>query len=316
MKIKEPLSLHAAPLLLRIAVGVVFLWAGSVKLFTTTTYSGDDARLLIELGVVAGAADPATPVDTTEPREAEASQEEAAADAAEDASADQTGDAGEEIGEAVDAVAGELEEKVDEVATTLEEQVDDIVTAVEESIAKDLGADAVVARRLYSITLLLHRASHPEEGRGSVWCSRMSSPGWVTSLAWLAALTECVGGVLILIGLLTRIWALGLAMTMVVAMATTTIGPAMQSGGALLGFLPALRLDEPGGAWVRAWRPWLFQLSLLMSCLALVCTGAGALSIDRRVLGKKSGSTRHSSKPPAPHAPGAPAKDTKSKRPF
>jgi putative oxidoreductase len=78
------------------------------------------------------------------------------------------------------------------------------------------------------------------------------------------AFVEFFGGIAIVLGLLTRLAALGVGATMVVAILTVHLKA---------GFF------NPGGV--------EFPLSLLASALALVVTGAGAYSIDA-ILGKRS----------------------------
>ena len=77
----------------------------------------------------------------------------------------------------------------------------------------------------------------------------------------------------------------------------TTIGPAIQSGNAALGFLPNNDTFD-----IAAWTPVFFQFTVLMSALALLFVGPGMLSFDRLLLGGKPGSD-------------APAKATKSDKP-
>jgi putative oxidoreductase len=83
------------------------------------------------------------------------------------------------------------------------------------------------------------------------------------------ALVEFFGGIAILFGLLTRLAALGLASTMVVAILTVHLKA---------GFF------NPGGV--------EFPLSLLGMAITLVVTGAGAFSLDA-ILGKRLSRNGH-----------------------
>ena len=76
----------------------------------------------------------------------------------------------------------------------------------------------------------------------------------------LVALTEFFGGIAITLGLLTRLAALGIGATMVVAILTVHLKQ---------GFF------NPGGI--------EFPLALLASAVALVLTGAGAYSVDAAI---------------------------------
>src|SRR5690349_21940641 len=80
--------------------------------------------------------------------------------------------------------------------------------------------------------------------------------------AWLVALLETVGAVLLIVGVATRLLALGLAIDMVVALATVRIGKAHFTSG-----------PQAAG--------WELEFLLLALSLALVFTGAGRLGLDR-----------------------------------
>jgi hypothetical protein len=69
------------------------------------------------------------------------------------------------------------------------------------------------------------------------------------------------------------------------------IGPALQSGQTHFGFLPGY----PGFD-VNAWRPLMWQFTLLMAAFALACTGSGALSLDR-MLGTGTSGGKPAAKP-------------------
>jgi putative oxidoreductase len=79
--------------------------------------------------------------------------------------------------------------------------------------------------------------------------------------AWVVALLETVGAALIIVGVATRVMALGLAINMLVALVTVRIGKT-----------PFLSGPEGEG--------WDFELLLLVSSLALVFTGAGRFALD------------------------------------
>jgi len=97
----------------------------------------------------------------------------------------------------------------------------------------------------------------------------LDKQGWSyqVPLAWIAAITELVGGVCVLIGLFTRFWSLGLAVTMLVAFRLTSVAPLGEFG------LFALPLDQ--------YNRMIAQAGLAALALGLVFAGAGALSLDR-----------------------------------
>jgi putative oxidoreductase len=90
------------------------------------------------------------------------------------------------------------------------------------------------------------------------------------------ALVEFFGGIAIVLGLLTRLAALGLASTMIVAILTVHLKA---------GFF------NPGGV--------EFPLSLLAAAATIAITGAGAFSVDA-ILGKRSSETHALSVETAP----------------
>lgn len=79
--------------------------------------------------------------------------------------------------------------------------------------------------------------------------------------AWIVALLETVGAGLLILGLGTRIVALGLAIDMLAAILLVKRG--MQK----VGFM-----DQKGG--------WEFEFALMAQALALVFMGAGSIALD------------------------------------
>ena len=117
------------------------------------------------------------------------------------------------------------------------------------------GATAVRAKRLHRVTvMLLDNSPLPERFK----------PHW---LAWAAAGTELLGGALILLGLVSRVWGLGLAITMGVAFYLTTLTPVLDYG--------ALNLPLP------VFNQAFTQIGLFALAVGVAMTGAGALSLDR-----------------------------------
>lgn len=102
-------------------------------------------------------------------------------------------------------------------------------------------------------------------GKGfSAWISNPAPLGFMRPpWLWLgaAALSELVGGLLVLLGLLTRVGAFVLICTMVTAIVAIHWG----------------RFFAPGGM--------EYPLSLLAMCLALLIAGGGQLSVDRGLSG-------------------------------
>jgi uncharacterized membrane protein YphA (DoxX/SURF4 family) len=109
-----------------------------------------------------------------------------------------------------------------------------------------------------------------------LWPGFLGSGNWPRYFAVAVVVAELAGGILVAIGLLTRLAAFMLAGVMLGAIWLDQIGPAMQAGKTVLLLLPA---HDPWD--VAAWRPLLWQFSLLCSAAALMLLGAGAPSLDR-----------------------------------
>ena len=117
------------------------------------------------------------------------------------------------------------------------------------------GSSAQVsARPLYRVAVMLVA--------NSPWPEKLK-PDWV---AWAAAGVELVGGALILIGLGSRIWGLGLAITMGVAFYLTSLTPLLEIGV----------LNMPMAIFNQVFT----QLCLFALAIGVTMTGAGGLSID------------------------------------
>lgn len=102
-------------------------------------------------------------------------------------------------------------------------------------------------------------------------------------MAFTIAATEIIAGAMLLIGMLSRLWALAVACVMIGAIWLTGIGPAMASGDNVLGFLP----NYPWGD-MSKWMPLLWQVSLLAMALAVFFAGSGALAVDNAMFGSRA----------------------------
>ena len=98
--------------------------------------------------------------------------------------------------------------------------------------------------------------------------------------AWLVALIELVGAGLVLIGLFTRIMALGFAVIMGFGFALISL-PAIQAGADLFNLPPPLFHQAAA------------QLAIGVIALGLVFSGAGALSVDAAIFSHGRSVSRH-----------------------
>jgi len=108
------------------------------------------------------------------------------------------------------------------------------------------------------------------ENQGSVRFAKLGLP---PSLALFVAMVEIACGLLVLGGLFTRIAAIPLAITMVVAIATTKVPLLFGAGPEPVAALPKI------GFWAFAYQARL-DLAMLAGCGYLVLAGAGLWSLD------------------------------------
>ena len=255
MGFKDQMALMAAPIFLRLALSITFLWAGSGKLTQFFEVSGADAAYLanmnaIDLSQLAGAGGGGAAQSGSTP--------------------------------------------------FLPPLAQNTAPTVRIFFASDFPTP-VKARSMYRISLLLRNAAEPgNDDSGAtkmrLWPTALAQGQWTRGLAITVAWTEAIGGLLVFVGLFTRLWSFLLAGTMMGAMWLTLIGPTIQSGKTRLGFLPA----DPSLFDVAAWTPWLFVFGTLMSCLALMCAGAGAWSLDAALAPAKPSPKPAAPKPVAP----------------
>lgn len=298
----RPAGSSIAPIFLRIAIGVTFVWAGLGKLEGEMRVSGEPAAILANMGlhIAKKNAQPAAPSGGT-PAEAPTTPTPGPAvpsDTPTNPPAPGADGAPPQVpppevsipqpvladGQAVGTVSPNPEAVPASVAAA------PTVKPVRTYAAQEFPKEFEV-KRVYGLALMLHRASHPAPRAdasmpGKLWPERMGRGTWPLFFAWSAAVVEVVGGVFVLAGLLTRVSAAGLASVMLGAMWLTEVGPAVQAGTTVLGFIPDrdwLAVDQ--------WKTVFWQFSLMMGALALAFLGSGALGLDRKLF------------PPIPPAP-------------
>lgn len=240
MRMRDKAGLSMAPLLLRVALGVTFLWAGLGKVMVKEDFSSEQAAVLANAGVIS--------VDSPAPIEQES----------EPAPTEETGD-GLSLGEPA------------QIRTVSFQQ--DRYTAAD-------FPDGRVGTRVLGLVIAMHSAANPGydsdtgEPLNAYWPSALGSGQTALMLAWLVAIGEIVCGLGVLVGLLTRLSAIVLGCTMIGAAWLTEMGPATQSASATLGVLPGY---DPFGM---EWRQLLWQLMLMCGSFSLALLGAGTLSLD------------------------------------
>jgi len=306
MSFSQKLASNVAPLVLRAALGIVFIWAGSGKVFFSMMVTPQQAATLANMGLLkpeqppvsaapspapaaapapGQGAEPESPAPTEPPpgNEAPTPSEEPAPDAPA-APQDET----PQSGGMTPAQGGWL-------IAVLPAQAGGASAAGAYTEA-DFPGDTRISR-VYGLVLLMHAAAQENEHGRVLWPRQLAQPRVLEALAWLASIGELASGIFLILGFLTRLWAMNLCATMCVAMWLTQIGPSIGNPDALLGFLPDPKMADP--TWVANWNTLMLQLILLGSAAALVLTGPGRISLD----GVLFGGGKSSRKKPVPPSP-------------
>lgn len=290
MKLRQALACELTPIALRLALAVVFLFAGWNKIFVQREYSPDELAILATMGV-SGAIRAAKPVGG-EAAPAEKKESQAPESSAPGAPLPEPGKQ-RRGGAALIAAAPAPELPALAETEAAPPAPADMASQPVFDPARFSGPAKL--RGLYILAISLRAGAHPAPdasgatGR-ALWPPAMASGSWPVRWAWAAALTELVGGGLVLIGFLTRFAGLSLAGVMGVAMWLTVVGPSIGADGAFLGFLPrfptSTTTPELAMAAFQTWQMFFLQWALLMCALGILLSGAGALSLDRFVFGK------------------------------
>ncbi len=291
MALRQSCALNLTPLFLRLSLGITFIWAGSAKLFFDQPFAGESAAVLANLGVkLEGphASPGEKPKETPEPAAEEPAVpatppvEENPSDT-EPAKPSPDEPAPSPVEEPAPSSPPALAARDNWFAPPAVGVVMYQASASASRGAKTYTADdfpePLTTLRLYGLSVMLHNASQPDDKGRVAWPAALATPPALRLLPWFVAVTELLGGVLVLLGFMTRIWAFALAGTMIVALWLTQIYPAWTGGGAFLWVLPQPMLSDPA-KWSSAWEKMLFQFALLMIALGLAFSGAGRLSMD------------------------------------
>ena len=234
-------SMHLVPLLARLALCVVFVPIGWNKIMTVQTYTGEQAtavRRLIDGPIEDPAKTPPPP--------------EAGATTPTESSSTATKDDPAEAAPAEAAPAAATPDAATPAKATPEGATPDGAAAVSAA-----APEPISARGVYGLAAMLQSKGIPRP--------LMS--------AWIASAVEVVGGVFLLIGLLSRIWALGLATAMGFAFALTT--------------WPTLAEVGPFGLELAQFNRAAAQIGLGTLAIGVILSGPGAIAIDHGIFGSK-----------------------------
>ncbi|MBL0922172.1 MAG: DoxX family protein [Phycisphaerales bacterium] len=263
MGFRHSMALNFSPLLLRVALGVTFFYAGWGKMLEKSEFAPEQLAVLANMGF--GAAKDAA---AGSPAPVEAAPLERAPERA---------DPQDELPE-----PGRVENPAERSGGRAVLVRQATTTSARVYRASDFDKPAELSRTHF-IGLALHSAANPADGKRRLLPKALAERPWGWALSHGAAITEFVGGILIFIGLMTRLAALGLTVVMGMAIWLTTIGPSLGASGAFLGVLP------PVGAFQSTeWQTWLLQLALFCSAAAVLFSGPGAISLDGVILGRRA----------------------------
>lgn len=293
MRFRDSLAVNISPIMLRLVLGVTFLWAGYGKVFTLATFSPEQIAALDQM--VAPVNPGEQSVDVVEPASPDGATEqpEEFTPEAPLPEPDATGaDDGADDGAALLTPAVFTDDSAFRVIT-VQDEVD------------DPAMNANDRRKVNYLALMIKGATEPGEDGASLLPGFFGQGEWPIRMAWIAALTELIGGAFVLTGILTRISAIGLGFTMLTALWMTSIGPVLVMGEAsTLGFLPAINDFA-----IDAWQGWLWQFALLGASASLFFAGPGSLSADRFFLGRKASKRAQPGVRSAPRPKPKPASD-------
>lgn len=308
MSIRSSLALNVAPLGLRLALGLTFVWAGMGKIaYSTTIDDPRDQAILADWGQIDAKPNSRTPLDDEQTQTEQSDPVvELPADLDEDPvvidppvdDLDPIDDMGEDPVDDLGEDQGEDPLPVD-TDPPAEDQGDDAGDDVDQPI-EDPGimpvsyvqaAGDVEVKRVLSLALMIHHAANPGvddagQPKMPLWPQALANGSLPVVIAWIAAILELVCGAALLTGFFTRMATLPIIGTMLTAMWLTQIGPALQTGDAFLGFLPAGIFDIGAGGYVYTHLLWQFALASMGFALLLI--GPGCLSIDRLIFGASS----------------------------
>jgi len=323
MRLGQRLALHVAPVILRLALGIVFLWAGSSKLLHSDAVSGERAARFANMGVLSlppGVSSvqpvvpepeaapppvvPPPPGPTPEPGpkpEPEGDPKPASPRPSFDPQAP-----GARPG-TVDPAPPALAALSPAVPSSPPVQAG-VASATRRVYDASDFPKPLPVRRLYGLALMLKGASKPNEHGRVLWPAALATDAWAIRLAWVVSLTEFIAGIFLLIGLLTRLSALALAFTMLTALWLTQIGPSLGNPAAMWGILPDPAMGEQAGwnSLSSGWLMLLWQSVLGAAALALSMMGPGGASVDALIF--RSGSARTDDERKKRAAPASPAR--------
>lgn len=287
-----------SPLVIRLVLGVTFIWAGYSKSFLTSTFPPEAAATLANLGLSNSAP---TPEQPQTPADEGDTLNDARVPGGEPPTVEIPIIETPETVPPVDPVDPEapVEDPADEPLSDPVTSADRVVhmAAMQGALsatAEDFP-DGVEAPRWQGLVLLMHKSGRRQLNESGnpvgivVVPPAVADNGTVLEiLARVAAYTEFVAGVMLILGLFSRLWALAVVGIMLTAAWLTMIGPNVMHPDALLGFLPSGFTDAPGTPGHGKWSTFMLQMANLAMGLAVLMIGPGCLSVDAKLFPRKA----------------------------
>ena len=317
MTSSQRLALLLCPLMLRIVLGVTFTFAGVGYLFGEVGFKGADAAALANLGVAIAPTTPNAKPDGTGgmlpgPGNSPILRDQQAnpggksipmmdpADIAKNPSSPLSPADPEPLpavtaeprrpGKAVDGQPKALEKiptMTKPAAPTMPGASKDTKPQppTPQFAAYQFG-QPIGLRKVYLTALKLHYAAFPPPrsvNPTSVVPAFMGAGMVPVYVAHTAAVVELMAGVLLLLGVYCRFWALLTGAIMLGAIFIDQVAPALRSGNTTLWLLPG---PGPGQAWheLDVYRGLLWQAALAAMSFCVVLIGAGAVALDNAQL--------------------------------
>jgi len=271
MKCSSFCGVTVIPTLSRLVLALAFITVGVNKITTTSPFSAADAGILASYGI------------EVEPNVTTAGDGRWIIKGA----SAQTTLSPEAVNEAIEKLTEDVSEALGDADGSLPEVLNggDQGGFVRSTPTTTPPAVPGKARSLYGITVMMHKAGLPQPKYG----------------AWMAAVVELVGGSLLLVGFLSRVWGLGLAFTMGVAFYIVTMG---QNGVFEMSPFEFAKKD------IGNFNTMFSQLGLGLLAFGIFLTGPGPLSLDHLFFRRKKRPSAEDAlaelgapPPPAPRQP-------------
>lgn len=274
MSTRHRMALGVAPLLLRAALAVIFIWAGLGKVRAFDEVKGEDAAILANMGLLSKNSPkvtPGTPAAPLPPADGSHGTPGSAPSKDSNVGAPSFG-------------GGELL-RVSQPGGSAPSGATPGTVPTGQFTAEDFP-DPVKVPRADLLALSLHQAAFPKAKEGEpapkpLWPPALATGRLPVIFAYLVVAAELGGGILVAIGLCTRLAAASIAGVMVGAMWLTQFGPGWQAGTLRWGFLP----DYP--TYGMEWMMLLWQFTLCFAALALFFTGPGYMALDHALFGRR-----------------------------